>query len=63
VEGVFGSILPARAVYVSCNPDTLARELLDITARGHHVARVQPVDTFPHTSHIETVVVLDRQAG
>ena len=51
---------PARAVYVSCDPESLARDLARITKRGYAIASMQPVDMFPHTPHIETVVVLDR---
>jgi 23S rRNA (uracil1939-C5)-methyltransferase len=51
---------PLRAVYVSCDPESLARDLVVITARGYTIASMQPVDMFPHTPHIETVVVLER---
>jgi 23S rRNA (uracil1939-C5)-methyltransferase len=51
---------PTRAVYVSCDPESLARDLVRITRRGYAIASMQPVDMFPHTPHIETVVVLDR---
>ena len=53
---------PHRAVYVSCDPGWLARDLLAIVDAGYAVRRVQPVDMFPHTSHIETVVTLERAA-
>jgi 23S rRNA (uracil1939-C5)-methyltransferase len=57
---VFDDLRPPRAVYVSCDPDVLARDLKTIVALGYRVATVQAVDMFPHTSHIETVVVLER---
>jgi 23S rRNA (uracil1939-C5)-methyltransferase len=60
INGIFERIRPARAVYVSCNPDSLAKELPVILKTGYRVTRVQPVDMFPHTDHIETVVSLAR---
>jgi 23S rRNA (uracil1939-C5)-methyltransferase len=58
---VFADIRPRTAIYVSCAPEALASELPDILASGYYVDRVQPVDMFPHTTHIETVVTLSRQ--
>ena len=55
---VFGRLKPRRAVYVSCNPEALARELHPICRYGYRVVSLQPVDMFPHTAHIETVAVL-----
>jgi 23S rRNA (uracil1939-C5)-methyltransferase len=55
---VFGRLKPRRAVYVSCNPEALARELSSICRYGYRVISLQPVDMFPHTAHIETVAVL-----
>jgi 23S rRNA (uracil1939-C5)-methyltransferase len=55
---VFGRLKPRRAVYVSCNPEALARELRPICRYGYRVISLQPVDMFPHTAHIETVAVL-----
>jgi 23S rRNA (uracil1939-C5)-methyltransferase len=43
---------------VSCNPDTLARDLTRVVRHGYDVRSLQPVDMFPHTAHIETVVVM-----
>jgi 23S rRNA (uracil1939-C5)-methyltransferase len=60
---VFGAIRPRRAVYVSCNPEALAVELRAIVALGYGIGRIQPVDMFPHTAHIETVVSLERRAS
>lgn len=53
---------PNRIVYVSCNPSTLARDYkhlysIDI---GYKVKEVQPVDMFPWTTHVETVVLITR---
>ncbi len=52
---------PKRVVYISCNPETLARDLGVLTKGGYKALRAQPVDMFPHTNHIECVVELIRQ--
>ena len=59
LTAVFERIRPRRAVYVSCNPDALAMELPVILRTGYRVTRVQPVDMFPHTDHIETVMTFE----
>ena len=50
-----------RLVYVSCNPATLARDVKILSSFGFCVQSVQPVDMFPHTQHVETVVLLSRK--
>jgi 23S rRNA (uracil1939-C5)-methyltransferase len=51
---------PDRIVYVSCNPATLARDLSFLSGNGFRTVEVQPVDMFPHTAHVETVVLMSR---
>lgn len=50
----------ARMAYVSCNPATLARDLKDLVGSGYSLRTVRPFDLFPHTGHLETLVILSR---
>jgi 23S rRNA (uracil1939-C5)-methyltransferase len=49
---------PHKIVYVSCNPATQARDL-NLLGQKYHLSKVQPVDMFPHTHHVENVVLLE----
>ena len=51
----------ANLIYVSCNPVTLARDLVILTQSGYKVMDVQPVDMFPQTTHVETCVLLSHK--
>lgn len=62
-EAFLGSLIklaPKRVVYVSCNPETLARDLRYLTKRGYRMEKGVGVDMFPWTSHIEAVAMLSR---
>lgn len=54
-------VQPERMVYVSCNPNTLARDLKFFLDEGYEINEVQPVDMFPQTHHIETVTRLTKK--
>ena len=54
-------IAPKRIVYVSCDPATLSRDLKYLCANGYSIERVRPVDMFPQTVHVETVVLMSRK--
>lgn len=56
------ALAPKRVVYISCNPETLARDLSFLRANHYRVKALQPVDMFPHTQHIECVTLLARGA-
>ena len=51
---------PRRVVYVSCDPETLARDVAAFTRLGWRAAKFCPVDLFPQTKHVETVVLLSK---
>ena len=58
--GAVGKMAPRRVVYVSCDPETLARDVALFAKQGYKAQRFVPVDLFPHTRHIETVVLLSK---
>ena len=59
IESV-ASMEPARIVYVSCNPSTLARDILRLNAYDYELRAATAVDMFPRTCHVETVVLMSR---
>ena len=59
IECVFRELRPRRVIYVSCNPEAFAAELPAMLDAGYTLDRVQPVDMFPHTEHVELVATLN----
>ncbi len=60
VVDTIGRMAPARVVYVSCDPATLARDVKRFAALGYEARRAEAVDLFPRTAHVETVVLMSR---
>ncbi len=56
------TLAPERIVYISCNPATQARDVRQLVDAGYVVRTVRPVDMFPHTDHVESIVMLEREA-
>ncbi len=54
------ALRPDRIVYISCDPRTQARDVARLVEGGYRVAVVQPVDMFPHTDHIENIILLEQ---
>jgi 23S rRNA (uracil1939-C5)-methyltransferase len=52
---------PNKVVYISCNIETQKRDLEMICKGGYKVKKIQPVDMFPYTNHVESVVLLERE--
>lgn len=61
VLDTIAKVAPKKVVYVSCNPASLARDLRVLSDNGYDVKKVQPVDMFHETHHIETVVLLEKK--
>lgn len=53
-------LAPNRIVYISCNPQTQARDAAYLIKRGYRIERIQAVDMFPHTEHVENIISLVR---
>lgn len=58
---IISRMAPSRLVYISCNPATLARDLARLAELGYTATKIQPVDMFPRTAHVESVVCLTRR--
>jgi len=61
VRDALAAVGPHRLVYLSCDPGTLARDLVTLTAAGYALREVTAFDLFPQTPHIEALVVLERE--
>lgn len=59
--GCLSAINASRIVYISCNPVSQAANIQQLLAHGYHLTAVQPVDQFPHTLHVENIVVLEKK--
>ena len=55
-------LAPKKIVYVSCGPDTLARDVKYLVNQNYEMKKCVPVDCFPYTSHIETVCLLSKKS-
>ena len=53
---------PKRIVYVSCNPETQLRDAQYLIEQGYRIMEMQPVDMFPHTPHVENIIMLSKRA-
>ena len=51
-------LAPRRIVYISCNPETLARDVKYLTKHGYAAKECQPIDMFPFTGHVESVIMM-----
>ena len=54
-------LAPKKVIYISCNPVTQERDLRFLTKHGYIVKEIQPVDMFPQTKHVETVVMMEKK--
>lgn len=58
-----GGLMPKKIVYISCSPDTLARDCAALVERGYEMSEVQPFNMFGRTEHVESLVCLTRQTN
>lgn len=61
VRDAIARLVPARVLYLSCNPATLARDLEALAASGFAVRRIRPFDMLPQTPHVEVLALLERE--
>lgn len=54
-------IMPNKIVYISCNPETQAEDIRYLAERKYRVKEIQPIDMFPHTTHVECVALIQRE--
>ena len=57
------ALSPRRIVYISCNPKTQQRDTFFLVKHGYRIKSIQPVDMFPHTSHIENIISLEQHSS
>ncbi len=57
---LFAKLQPERIIYVSCNPASLARDLTILAEQGYKTVKIQPIDMFPQTFHVECVALLEK---
>lgn len=60
VLSALAALEPERIVYVSCHPGTLARDCKQLAASGYRIGSAEIIDMFPHTHHVESIVMLER---
>lgn len=53
------SIKPKKIIYISCNPLTQYRDILELLNQGYLIKQIQPIDQFPHTKHLENIIALE----
>jgi len=55
---MLGEARPDRIVYVSCNPSSQKHDIIQLKSFGYEIQAIQPLDMFPHTPHIENIILL-----
>lgn len=61
IMGMIDRVTPHRVIYITCNPFTAARDISTLVERGFRLKKAVPVDMFPHTDHVETLLLLERK--